>query len=151
MKKKLIAKYFVLASILFLVVINSYFSFAKQDNLTKLKFEAASFSQSKSYFARLNLWYTFAHSQDWSTAQKLESGIVASDLLSYKLQYDPIFVQRRAQTISQKKEQSVEDWLELSKIYTILDQPQNAIDALVVARRIDPLRSDLEKIEFEIK
>lgn len=151
MKKKLVAKYFILALILSLISFNVYFSLTKKDDLTILKSKISSISQSKSYFALLNLWYSFAHDQDWDNAQKLESDISSADLLSYKRQYDPQYLQRRAQTISQKKDQTVEDYLELSKIYTLLNQPQNAIDALVIARRLDPLRSDLEKIEFEIK
>lgn len=151
MKKKLVAKYFILVLILSLVSFNIFSSLTKKDDLTILKSRVSSLSRSKSYFAMLNLWYSFAHDQDWVNAQKLEKNISSADLLAYKRQYDPQYLQRRAQAISQKKDQTVEDYLELSKIYTVLNQPQNAIDALVVARRLDPLRSDLEKIESEIK
>lgn len=150
MKKQSIAKYFVLGLILSLISFNAYNSIKKKDDLTILKSKVSSISRSKSYFALLNLWYSFARNQDWDNTQKLEVNIASADLLSYKRQYDPIFLQRRAQVISQKKDQTVEDWVELSKIFTVLNQPQNAKDALREARLLDPLRSDLEKIEFEI-
>ena len=150
MKIKLITKYFILLLIFSLIISNSYFSLTKKDSLTVLKSEVSSPSKSKSYFALLNLWYSFARSQDWVNTRKLENKIASADLLVYKRQYDPAFLQRRAQAISQKSDQTIEDYLELSKIYTVLNQPQNAIDALRTARRLDPLRSDLEKLEFDI-
>ena len=103
MKIKLIAKYFILTSIISLIAVNFYFSLAKKDQLTVLKSKISSISQSQSYFALLNLWYSFAHNQDWSNTQKLESSIAPADLLAFKRQYDPVFLQRRAQVISQKK------------------------------------------------
>lgn len=151
MKKKLIFKYSIAVLFFGLIAINLYFSLFKKDNLLSIKSDISSFSKSVSYFATLNLWHSFALNQDWDNAKKLENKISSEDLIVYKQQYDPIYLQKKAQSISQKKEQTVEDWVELSKIYVVLNQHQNAIDALREARRLDPLRTDLEKLEFEIK
>lgn len=151
MKIKLVLKYSVLVLILTVLVANIFFSLTQKDNLLALKSASTSFSKSDSYFSRLNLWYYFAGNQDWKTASLIEGQLSSPDLLDFKRHHDPVYLQRQAQTISQKGEQTVEDWVELSKIYVNLNQTQNAIDALSQARRLDPLRVDLEQIEIEIK
>ena len=108
----------------------------------------SSFSRGVAYNATLNFWVELIKAQDWDDASLVEKYILSDDITKYKRIYHPNFLELRAQNISQKTNITIEDYMELSKIYVSLNQYQNATDALLQARQMDLLRTDIEKLSF---
>ncbi len=141
-------KYLVVIILFLLIFINIFGVVFKKDQKTFLKSQIISRSKGDSYNAVLNFWISMIKNQDWDNASKIQKFISKEDIQKYTQIYHPIFLELRAQYISQKKEITIEDYMELSKIYISLSQYQNATDALLKARQVDLFRTDIERLSL---
>lgn len=141
-------KYLVSIFLLLFICLNLFSVIFYKDNNTSIKAKTISLSKGTSYNAMLNFWIAMIKSQDWQNASKIEKFILKEDVQKYMQLYHPNFLELKAQTISQNKEITIEDYMELSKIYANLSQYKNATDALLKARQIDLLRQDIEKLSY---
>lgn len=123
-------------SILFFIV----FSYFYQDIF--------SFSQGDKYFNRLNYWYELVKIGQWDKASKLENKLENDDIRYYKDKYLPSAVEKRLKEIYQIKKKTIDDWLEITQMETLLNHRKEAYQAIKEAYKIDPIRSDIEKIYF---
>jgi len=122
--------------VLFFVI----FSFYHQDIF--------SLSPGDRYFRRLNSWYELAKIGQWDKASKLEKKFENDDIRYYKEKYLPSAIEKRLKEKYLIKQKTIDDWLEITQMETLLNHPKEAYQAIKEAYKIDPIRSDVEKIYF---
>lgn len=141
----------IVIALLTLVASNLYFRFFVSNPLLQAKIYATSLSQGDRYYGTLELWYLSVRSGDWDTADKLASKLDPLDLEFYRSRYSPAKLKIRQNQLTLKANKTTEDWLELAKIQLNLDKISAAINSLSAANRLDPIRSDIEKMYFDLK
>lgn len=109
-----------------------------------------SFSQGNRYFGRLSLWYYFASHNQWAEAQKLEKWLYPADIQYYLSNHYPPNIQNEVNTLAAKEPKTVEDYIELARLEIRLVNPPKAIEYLAAARKLDPVRPDVEKMYREL-
>lgn len=73
------------------------------------------------------------------------------DIYFSRLKFSPSESQKNtSQLLLIKENKTVEDWLELAKIQSSLGQKQEALDSISEAKKMDPIRNDIEKLYFSI-
>jgi hypothetical protein len=122
--------------VLFFVI----FSFYHQDIF--------SLSSGDRYFRRLNRWYELVKIGQWDKASKLEKKFENDDIRYYKEKYLPSAIEKRLKEKYLIKQKTIDDWLEITQMETLLNHPKEAYQAIKEAYKIDPIRSDVEKIYF---
>ena len=145
-------KKFKLVIILILLVTISFntFSVLTQDNsFTRAKIRMSSFSQGERYFGRLSLWYLFAKNNDWENALKLEVGLDQADVRAYKITHYPLELKKSVNNLVIKPNKTVEDWLELARVNSILDKKEESFTALSKAKSLDPIRDDIGQLYYQ--
>lgn len=85
---------------------------------------------------------------NWQKAARIESRLNIADISYYKSKYEPQSIIKRLNNLYQQKEFSIDNYLEIAKLETLLDNSKNAYSAIEKAYKLDPLRTDLEKIYF---
>jgi hypothetical protein len=151
MKTKTLKK--ITKTIVILILVNiialNYFSFFIKKNIyTLIKSELSSTSSGKSYFGRLNLWRVLAQSGDWETASTLESGIDPTDIYQYKLANQPQELQKSVDLLLKKENKNPDDWMEISKIQSMLGKIEESKEAIKKAYQLDPIRDDISKLYY---
>lgn len=109
-----------------------------------------SFSKGDIYYYRLNSWYFCAQKGNWQKADNLESKLDKVDIQSYKSENNPQELEKRINELLSKNNKNVEDWLELAKDQMFLGERKDAIKSISEARKLDPVRKDIEKLYFSI-
>jgi hypothetical protein len=140
-KKNFDYKVIILYSIILFFVFLFIFIFNK-------KF--GSFSKGDIYYSRLNSWYFCAQKSNWQKADNLESKLDKVDIQSYKSQNNPQDIEKKVIELTNKNNKTVEDWLELTKDQIFLGKKEDAIKSISEARKLDPVRKDIEKLYFSI-
>lgn len=72
------------------------------------------------------------------------------DIYFSGLKFSPSQSQKNLNQLLLKENKSVEDWLELAKIQSSLGQRQEALKSILEAKKMDPVRNDIEKLYFSI-
>jgi len=134
--------------LLAIFVFNIFTVIRNKDPLNKYKLMASSFSRGDSYYGQLQMWYYFAKLGDWPSAAKLESNLEQIDYLDYKINHQPEMLQKQIDTISASKDKSINDYIELAKLYAQKGDNAAAFKAINEARTLDPIRTDIEKLYF---
>jgi hypothetical protein len=109
-----------------------------------------SLSAGDRYYGRVRLWYYYAQAGDWTHAVFLESGIDPDDISVYRLANYPLELKKRLNSLVVKSPRSPDDLIELAKIQASLNKFNDAITSITQANSQDPIRSDLEKIYYQI-
>lgn len=122
----------------------------RSDIFTKAKRDLFSLNQGDSYSGRLNLWRLLVQNNDWVNAAKLENDLNKTEISDYKFNYQPTELQKKVDYLNNKKEKSVEDYVELARIQLLLDQKQNSIESIKKARQIDPIRDDIDRLYYSL-
>ncbi|MDP4010060.1 MAG: hypothetical protein Q8P53_03715 [Candidatus Shapirobacteria bacterium] len=141
-----ILKTTVLLFLVLLLTVNIYFSIFKHDPILEAKKMMISLSAGDRYSGRLKLWYLLANKGDWGNAAKLESNLDSVDIANYKSLYQPEELKKRMDTLIQKPNKSVEDWMELAKLQLKFNQTEAADLSISQAHKLDPIREDIEKL-----
>jgi len=148
LRLKLITQISLIVGLLIILIFNIIFLKNNSDSLNKYKLMASSISRGDSYYGRLQMWYYFAKMGDWSTAAKLEPNLEQIDYLDYKINHQPEMLQKQIDTISALKDKTINDYIELAKLYTQKGNNQAAFSAIQKALALDPIRTDIEKLYF---
>ena len=122
----------------------------RSDIFTKAKRDLFSLNQGDSYSGRLNLWRLLVQNNDWVNAAKLENDLNKTEISDYKFNYQPTELQKKVDYLNNKKEKSVEDYVELARIQLLLDQKQNSIESIKKAHQIDPIRDDIDRLYYSL-
>ena len=107
------------------------------------------FSKGDAYFSKLQNWYQLAKSNNWSTADQLEKQLDPADVVAYKLTHYPPELKKFVNNLAVKPNKSVEDWLELARIDSILGKDQDSLTAITQAKTLDPIRDDITQIYYQ--
>jgi len=110
--------------------------------------EIFSLSRGDRYYAKLRHWYDLVLQNKWSQASALESKLNIEDIKYYKNKYEPVSIKQRLTIFYQQKEFTIDDYLEIAKLEALLGNNDKAYSAIEKAYKIDPLRTDIEKIYF---
>lgn len=138
----------IILSILFLVT--GYFIFVSPIPFFAYQRLQLSLSAGDRYFGRLQLWYLYARSGDWNKAIALESGLDSSDVTLYKSSNYPPELKKRLNFLTVKTNKTSDDWIELTKIQIYLNKLSEGSSSITQGHALDPIRSDLEKIYYQI-
>ena len=149
-KKNLPIKIFIIFVLIFIISLNFFVLNKNPDVFTQSKIELFSLNQGDNYSGRLNLWRLLVQNNDWVNAAKLESGLSSSEINDYKFNYQPSELQKKVDYLANKADKSVEDYIELSRTYILLNQKQNAIDSIKKARQLDPVRDDVDRLYYSL-
>lgn len=141
---------FIAAAFLLVILSLNIFSLIYQYNpYTKAKIMMSSLSAGDRYFGRLTLWYLFAADGDWNQALQLESGLNPVDILAYKVNHHPSELKKSVNNLIIKPHKSIEDWLELARVDSIIDKKAESFDALTKAKSLDPIRDDISQLYYQ--
>ena len=107
------------------------------------------FSSGDIYFSRLQQWYSFAKNNDWAQADALEKGLDPADTFSYKSTHRPEELKKYINTIIVKQDKTVEDWLEIARVQSLLGKSNDAYTSISTARSLDPIRDDVGQLFYQ--
>lgn len=146
MKNKII----ILVTLLLLIIFNLYVSLKHPDIYTVSKSELSSLKGSTSYLGRLHLWRLLVQNNDWDNATTLESKLNPDQVKDYKLSYQPQLLLDKLILLSGLDNKTADDYLQLAKIQSILGYSSQAIDSVKKAHQLDPIRSDIERLFYQV-
>lgn len=138
----------IILILLAFISINVYFSKTKPDPLTKLKLQYSSLDGSSKFLGQLNLWYWFANQNDWSNAVKFESNLDQINL--FKSNNQPQQLAQKITELQNKDNKDAQDYLLLAKIQSSLGLNQEAVQSVIKAHQIDPIRPDLDQLFYSV-
>jgi len=147
MKNKNI-KIFCFLTLLTLIFGNTYLSKTKSDPLTKLKLQYFSSNGSSRFLGQLNLWYWFANQNDWDNAAKFESNLNQINL--FKINNQPQQLTQRVEELQNKPNKDAQDYILLAKIQSSLSQNSQAVQSVIKAHQLDPIRPDLDQLFYSV-
>lgn len=149
MKSKFIfIKIISISFLLFLIIFTSLNFYYSPDKLTKLKSQFFSFDASSNFLGKLNLWYFFANQNDWDNAAKFESNL--NQIHLFKLNNQPQELTQKLEELQGKSNKNTQDYLLLAKIQSVLGLNQEAIQSIVAAHQLDPIRPDLDQLFYAV-
>ena len=119
------------------------------DPYSKNKLALFSLSKGNLYVARLNLWRLFIDNRQWDLADKQEKYLDPSDLVVYKAKYHPEELKKQLNNLAVKSDKTVEDYIEMAKLYHRLGKDSDAQNSLLLAKNTDPIRDDINALFFE--
>jgi hypothetical protein len=144
MKVKIV---FLTFLILFLVF-NFYSLRNKFDSYTQAKIQLSQIDGSISYLGRLKLWYLLVQNNDWTSASTLESKLNQSQIENYKSTHQPSELQKKLSELMNNSNKTVDNYLEIAQVESILGLSNQAIDSIKKAHQLDPIRSDVDRLFY---
>jgi hypothetical protein len=145
MKLKFFFHLFIVILLISLVALNQYYHRTYPRRFNQIRQGLTSLSFGDRYYAILQMWHYFAQKQDWEAAQNLEKYLDPQDLAYYKLSHHPADISQNINSMLSKSPKSIEDNLEIARLYFIINQSGEAAKYLKAAYDQDPVRPDLEK------
>ena len=143
-------KIIILVTLLLIIITNLYISLKHPDIYTVSKSELSSLKGSTSYLGRLHLWRLLVQNNDWDNATTLESKLNPDQVKDYKLSYQPQLLLDKLILLSGLDNKNSDDYLQLAKIQSILGYSSQAIDSVKKAHQLDPIRSDIERLYYQV-
>ncbi len=143
-------KIFIIFILIFTISLNFFVLSKNPDIFTQTKKQLFSLNQGDTYSGRLNLWRLLVQNNDWINAAKLEPELNSSEISEYKFNYQPSELQKKADYLNNKINKTVEDYIELSRVYLLLNQKQNSLLSLQKARQLDPIRDDVDRLCYSL-
>lgn len=145
-----IIKGVLLTLIILIIGINFHFLFVSQNPYAVAKKLIYSLSAGDRYFGRLSLWYLYVKDNRLADAAKLEPKLDPVDTIVFKIQYFPPEIKKRLNELSVKKDKTTEDLMEIAILQAKLNKHQDALTSVSRAHDLDPIRSDIEKLYYEL-
>jgi|GEM_PF-648425 len=143
-------KWVFIVFLLAIIGLNFFISNKYPDIFTKSKIQMASFNKGDSYSGRLNFWRLLVQNNDWLEASKLEANLNQTETSDYKFQNQPEQIKQRISLINKKNFKNTEDYLELAKLYSLINQPDKSFESVKNARQIDPIRDDIDQLYYSL-
>ncbi len=134
----------------FIVVLNLYSLYTNPDLYTRFKIQLSSLKGSTNYLGRLGLWQLLVQNNDWDNATTLESKLNSFQVEKYKLAYLPQQLQIKLSQFNNQEIKTADDYLQLAKIQSILGMSPEAIESIKKAHQLDPIRSDIDRLFYQI-
>ncbi len=145
-----VPKGLIIFILIFIISLNFFVLSKSPDIFTQTKKQLFSLNQGDTYSGRLNLWRLLVQNNDWINAAKLEPELNSSEISEYKFNYQPSELQKKADYLNNKINKTVEDYIELSRVYLLLNQKQNSLLSLQKARQLDPIRDDVDRLYYSL-
>jgi hypothetical protein len=145
-----ITKIIIFSILSFFIATNFFLYLNFPDIYTKSKIQFSSLHGNTSYLGRLNFWYLLVQNNDWENAAILESKINSDQVNSYKLSYQPQQLQNKLTQINSQEIKTADDYLQIAKIQSVLGLSSQAIDSIKKAHQLDPIRSDVDRLFYQI-
>ncbi|HOR01787.1 MAG TPA: hypothetical protein PKZ92_00830 [Candidatus Woesebacteria bacterium] len=143
-------KIFFLFFLICLLTTNIYILFSSPDIYTQSKIKLSQFDGGISYLGRLNLWRSLVLSNNWDKAVSLETKLDQTQINQYKADYQPQSLHSRLVQILNQPSKTADDYINIAKIYTLLDQPQLSTEAIKKAHQLDPIRADIDRLFYQL-
>lgn len=141
----------IIIVILFLILGFNFYSVKfLPESYTQSKIQLFSLQGSTSYLGRLNFWRLLVQNNDWDNAATLESKLNSDQVENYKLSYQPQQLQNKLSQLNSQKIKTADDYLKLAQIQSILGLPSQTIDSIKKAHQLDPIRSDIDRLFYQI-
>ena len=143
-------KIILLVFLVFLFAANTYRLLYVPDSYTQSKIKLSQFDGGISYLGRLNLWQSLFLSNDWEKAASLETKLDQAQINHYKADYHPQSLHTRLNQILNQPQKTADDYINIAKIYTLLDQTELSDDAIKKAHQLDPIRADIDRLFYQL-
>lgn len=108
-------------------------------------------SKGERYYQNLQKWYLLANKGDWEKTKKVETKIKIEDIENFIKENKEEELKRKLNQIIIKRAKNADDWMEISVIYSRLDNQEKAFEAIETAYNLDPIREDVSKIYFTFR
>ncbi|RLC34814.1 hypothetical protein DRH14_02125 [Candidatus Shapirobacteria bacterium] len=132
--------------ILILTMLSLFFGLLYQDNLFRIKLKSFSLSRGTHYFNNLLLWHYYVDHQQWSSAISLEKDIDTLDIDFWKQNSYPPLIKKRLNNLLCQTNKSVDDLIEIARLYSKLGQLDKSHNYLLMAQQTDPIRDDITQL-----
>lgn len=137
--------------ILFLLVTLNFYSLnTNSDPYTQSKIQLSSLKGSTNYVGRLNFWRLLVQNNDWDNAATLESKLNPNQVENYKLSYQPQQLLAKLSQLTNQEIKNADDYVQLAKVQSLLGQSSQAIESIKKAHQLDPIRSDIDRLFYQI-
>lgn len=143
-------KIFIIFLFLTFIALNIYSIKFRLDPYTQSKIQLSKLKGSTSYLGRLKLWQLLVQNNDWNNAATLELGLNPKQVKDYKLLYLPENIQNKLSLLTNQETKTANDYLELAQIQSVLGMSSQAIDSIKKAHQLDPIRSDIDRLFYQI-
>jgi len=143
-------KLFIIFLLFVFINFNIYSNNSGFDSYTQSKIQLSSLKGSTSYSGRLKLWQLLVQNNDWNNAATLESKLNQNQVENYKYFYQPQQLQNRMTKINNQKDKTADDYLQLAKIQSILGLSSQVTESIKKAHQLDPIRSDVDRLFYQI-
>ena len=150
MKLNIKIESFVVVFLLIIIGLNIFSVIKNPDISTKNKIQMASLNKGDSYSGRLNFWRLLVQNNDWLEASKLEANLNQTEISDYKFQNQPDQIKQRISLISQKSFKTPQDYIQLAKLYSLINQSNNSFEAIKIAHQLDPVRDDIDRLYYSL-
>jgi hypothetical protein len=87
---------------------------------------------------------------DWDNATTLESKLNTTQVENYKLSYQPQQLQIKLSQLNDQEIKTADDYLKLAQIQSILGLSSQAVESIKKAHQLDPIRSDIDRLFYQI-
>jgi tetratricopeptide (TPR) repeat protein len=108
-------------------------------------------SSGKRYYDSLQKWYQLASIGDWTSADKIALKLDPPDIALYRQHNHPEELKKIINSLVVAPKKSVEDWLELARVQSILGKKDDAFTSLSKAYELDPIRDDITSLYYKTK
>ena len=137
--------------ILFLLITLNFYSLnTNSDPYTQSKIQLSSLKGSTNYVGRLNFWRLLVQNNDWDNAATLESKLNPNQVENYKLSYQPQQLLVKLSQLTNLETKNADDYVQLAKVQSLLGQSSQAIESIKKAHQLDPIRSDIDRLFYQI-
>jgi len=108
-------------------------------------------SAGKRYYNSLQKWYQLASIGDWTSADKVALRLDPPDIALYRQNNHPDELKKIINSLVVAPKKSVEDWLELARVQSILGKKDDSFNSLSKAYELDPIRDDVTSLYYKTK
>ncbi len=103
------------------------------------------------YFTRLNRWRSLVMSKNFTQADLVAKKLDSQDIAYYALHHHPGFLTITIKEILKKPNRSTDDLIEVSLLYYQMGDLENSRDFLLQAKKLDPIRSDIDTLLHQLQ
>lgn len=108
-------------------------------------------STGKRYHDSLSRWYQLAAVGDWDSADKIALKLDPVDIAKFRSLNHPEELKKIINSLVIAPKKSVEDWLELARVQSILGKKEDAFVSISKAYELDPIREDITTLYYKSK
>lgn len=108
-------------------------------------------SYGKRYYDSLQKWYQWAAIGNWKSADTIALKLDPPDIALYRRHHHPDELKKIINSLVVAPNKSVEDWLELARVQSILGKKEDAFISLSKAYELDPIRDDITTLYYKSK